>query len=121
MPEIRFFDFTNRPTYLFFCWVLDGGGHDPEALVSAAMNAAEYEDAFQLDGDASVAACDALTKLLVPVLGDLKVAAGCAGYGDTDGRVDSDPDWMVRTLVADAIGQIDLQNVSRAMLAGAGK
>jgi hypothetical protein len=116
-----FFDFTNRPTYLFFRWVRDGGGHDPEALVSAAMNAAEYEDAFQLDGDAPLAARDALTKLLEPVLGDLQAAAECVGYGDSDGPVDRDQEWMVRALLADSIGQIDLQNVARAMLAEAGK
>jgi hypothetical protein len=67
------------------------------------------------------AARDALTKLLEPVLGDLRAAAECADYGESDGPVGPGHEWVARALVADAIGQIDLPNVALAMLAEAGK
>jgi hypothetical protein len=85
------------------------------------MNAAEYEESFQVDGDLSLAARDALTKLLVTVLGDLQAAAECIGVGDSDTAVEPGHDWMVRALVADAIEQIDVQNAAHALLVDTGK
>lgn len=118
MPETQFFGFTNPPSYLFFRWVRDGGGHDPEALVSAAMNAAEYEDGFQLDGDVSLAARDALAKMLGAIVSDLRAAAGC---GAEDEPVGPEPAWPIQALLADAIEQIDCAVVAEALLMDAGR
>jgi len=122
MPQVQFFDFANRPTYLFFRWVREGGGgQDPIALVSAAMNAAEHEDFFEIDGDVSSASHGALTKLLGTVLDGLCDAANCERHEDTGAPVDPDPEWMMGALLFDAIGHIILSDVAQAMLVEAGK
>ena len=51
MPRIATFDFTNRPTFLFFRWVRDGSGRDPAVLIAEAFDDVAGELSYQIDGN----------------------------------------------------------------------
>jgi hypothetical protein len=120
MPAVQFFDFSNRPTFLFFRWIRDGGGHDPGKLVAAAMDAVEGEEFFEIDGDVSLAARDALARMLNTALGDVLSDAAVELDAD-DEPVQPESEWLIATLLRETAGQIDLHCVAQALLVGAGK
>jgi hypothetical protein len=122
MPKVQFFDFTNRPTYLFFRWVRDGGRQDPATLIRAAFDAIEQEDGYQIDGDVSLGTRDALEKMLYAALGDFAGDFGEPGFMDAAlESVGAREDWLSAVLVADAVERIDCQAVAVALLIDAGK
>ena len=118
MPPVKFFGFTNPATYLFFQWVHSGGGHNPATLVTAAMDAVDGEEFFEIDGDVSSAARDALAKMLGAIVDDLRTGAEC---DDLDPAAGPEPEWLTRALLAEALGQIDCWAVAVALMIDAGK
>jgi hypothetical protein len=129
---MRFFNFGNAQTYHFFRWVCQGGKVDPDKLVARALARVEGSEWYRMGLDVSTVARDKLAEMLADVLegqaADLPSAAGENAAGPDATTVaaceDLGYDWpgaLFTPLLAEALAQIDLALVARALLIRAGK
>jgi len=125
MKKDQHIGFINPPTYMFIRWVQDGGAHDPKKLVDSAMEAVENEKFFETDGDVSSAARNQLATMLDTIVDELRDEDWCGEadelYGDHWEFPESEPEWLTRALLADALEQIDCHVAALVLMLEAGK
>jgi hypothetical protein len=127
--KVRFFDFVNGETYVFFTWVTEGGGLNLMALLNETFEQVEKDELFEMGVDLSTVAKRKLAALLNAQLCDLLDVGEEDGFegisswvcSSEEARRRSNLDFLTLPLLVRSLDQIRFDVAAQAILIREGK